>query len=314
MNALYRIKQHVWIWSVAGSLLLWLLIGAISGQMAFQTVLFNATLASFLVMLGLGQMTVIASGDGAIDLSMPYVVTISAFLSTSIMAAGSSHIVAALATALAVSVAIGVANGLIVTLLRVPSIITTLATGYITYSAILMFSRRTVGQPNAEFAAVVKFQYHGISFLLLFALALSFLTFVILYRTPFGKRVHAIGQGKRAAELAGIRVRRMTVYIFAFSGLLAGVTGVLLGAFIGGAFMDMGNAYLLTSIAAVLVGGTLVSGGKSTVAGTLGGALLLTLLVTFLDLTRLSDGFQYLIQGAALILILTMSKSNRSVR
>ncbi|WP_248923855.1 ABC transporter permease [Paenibacillus hamazuiensis] len=314
MKAGNWIGRNTWVWAVLGSLLLWVLIGLISGHIALQTVLYNATLASFLVLLGFGQMTVITSGDGAIDLTMPYIVTLSAFISTSIMEGGNPYIIPGLLAALLVSVAIGCINGIVITKLRVPPIITTLATGYITFSGVLVYSRHTPGVPNNVLSQFVKFQYMGISSLMIISLLLSFIVAVILYKTPFGKRIHAMGQSSRAAQKAGIRTERMTVFIFMFSAFLAGLTGVLLGAYIGGAFMDMGNAYLLTSIAAVLVGGTLVSGGKSSVAGTLGGALLLTLLVTFLNLTKLTAGYQYIIQGAALILILTASKSRQSAR
>lgn len=306
------VGRNVWFWSIAGSIILWLVICMFSGKIAFETLLFNITLASFLVFIGFGQMTVITSGDGAIDLSIPYVLTLSAYISSTIMQGDNSRILYGVAVTVVVALAIGLINGLVVVFLKVPSIITTLATGYITFSIILTYSRHSTGVPNPALEKFTKFQYHGISSLALLCIVLSLIMAIILYRTKFGKQVHAIGQGRTVAELSGINVKRTIILVFMFSALLAGFTGILLGAYIGGAYMDMGNSYMMTSIAAVLVGGTLVSGGKSSVIGMVGGAIMLTLVVTLLRLTKLSAGYQDLIEGAILILILVASVSKKT--
>jgi ribose transport system permease protein len=306
------VGHHSWIWSIAVSIFIWILISCISGRLAFDTLLLNATLASFLVLIGFGQMTVITSGDGAIDLSMPYVVTLCGYVSSSLMGGDNIHLLLGICLTLLLSVVIGLVNGLIIVKLRVPAIITTLATGYIIFSGILMYAAHSTGLPNPVVASFTRFNFHGFSSLTLFSLALAGIMAVILYRAKIGKQLHAVGQSRRAAELAGIRSSKIIVYSFIFSAFMGGVTGILLGAFIGGAFMEMGNAYLMTSIAAVLVGGTLASGGKSSVIGVLGGSLLLTLVVTFLTLTKLSAGYQNLIEGAILILILVASDTKKS--
>jgi ribose transport system permease protein len=128
--------------------------------------------------------------------------------------------------------------------------------------------------------------------------------YVFTHKTPFGKRLHAVGQGHHIAELAGINVPLTLIFVFIFSSVIAGVTGILLGAYVNGSFQTMGDAYQMPAIAAALVGGTLVAGGKSSVLGTFGGAILLTLLGTLITMTGLSAGWQKLIQGTVIILIL----------
>jgi len=306
------VGQHSWIWSIIVSLFIWILISCISKRIAFDTLLLNATLASFLVLIGFGQMIVITSGDGAIDLSMPYVVTLCGYVSSNLMAGDNFHLLLGIVITLLLSGIIGWINGLIIIKLRVPAIITTLAIGYIVFSGILLYAPYSTGLPNPVVANFVRFKFHGFSSLTLLSLVAAGIMATILYRGKIGKQLHAVGQNRRAAELAGIRSSRIIIYSFIFSALMAGVTGILLGAFIGGAFMEMGNAYLMTSIGAVLVGGTLASGGKSSVIGALGGSLLLTLIVTFLTLTKLSAGYQNLIEGAILILILVASDTRKS--
>ncbi len=116
--------------------------------------------------------------------------------------------------------------------------------------------------------------------------------------------MHAVGQGHYIAELAGISVPRILIPVFILSSVIAGITGILLGAYVNGSFQTMGDAYQMPAIAAALVGGTLVSGGRSSVLGTFGGAILLTLLGTLITMTGLSAGWQKLIQGTVIILIL----------
>jgi ribose transport system permease protein len=273
-----------------------------------NSLLLNATLASFIFLLGLGEMLVMTSGEGAIDLSMPYVVTLSAYFAAAYMRAGNDRIIPGILMILVGCAVVGLINALINFYLKVHAMITTLATGYILFTAILLYGPHSQGAPNEKLAAFAQFQVQGFSLLTVVCIGIALVVAVVLYRTTYGRSLHAIGQGRRTAELAGIRVARTIFVTFVLSALLAGVTGILLGAYVGGAYLDMGNYYLMPSIATTLVGGTLVSGGKSSVAGTMGGALMLTLVQTFLTLTKLSAGLQYLIEGAILMLVLIAAK------
>jgi ribose transport system permease protein len=303
------IEEHPFVWPVLGSALLWALIGAVSGRFNPAQFFTSAKLATFALLLGLAQMTVVTSGDGAIDLSQVYTMTLSAYISCTLMRV---DFTTGLLAALAVGAICGLANGLINVYFKVPAMITTLATGYIIFSVILVRAPYMKALPHPALVAFINRNYGGFSMLTLLALTVAAALAVLLYRTPYGKRLHAVGQSRRAAHYAGIAVNRVIITAFVLAGTLSGLAGTLCGALIGGAFQDMGTTYFLPSIAATFVGGTVASGGKSSVAGVCFGALMMSFMSTFLNVAKLSPGMQKLIQGAFLVLILVASVSNNA--
>ena len=309
-----NLRDSAWLWPLLGSLVLWIAACLISHGVSFKLLFLNATLASFLALLGLGQMTVITSGDGSIDLSMPYVLTLSAYVSAAVMNGSNANLLAGIVLALVVSLAVGLLNGLMIALLKIPAIITTLAAGYIVYTVLLQISASKAGAyaTSPGLQGFVHAQVDGLSAVVVIALAAGVVLAWILRASVYGRSLVAMGQSRSAAKLAGIPIRRMVLLNFLISALLGSISGLLLGAFDGGAFVNMGNAYLLTSIGAVVIGGTLISGGKSSVVGTLGGALLLTLIVTVLELSKIAIGFQDVIEGLLLVVFVLLSQGMRT--
>ncbi len=300
------LARNIWIWSVLGSLILWIVISLMTQRFSVHMLVVSATLASFLVLLSLGQMTVITSGNGAIDLSSQYTVALAAYISS--MLTADYGILAGLIVSLAVCALVGVFIGIINLYFRVPPMITTLAVGFIVYSIVLIVSRKTTGMPTPGVAYFTqKLRILGLSPMIYIAGATSAVMGIVMYRTKYGKRLHAVGQNRTAAALSGIRVERIVITAFVISSLLAGIAGTLMGGYFGGAFQDIGVAYLMTSVAATVIGGTSVAGGKSSVAGVVSGALLLTFMVAFLNLTNLPASFQRIIQGGLLMVILIAS-------
>ncbi len=309
-----NLKNSAWIWSLVGSLVLWLVASVISHGVSFKLLFLNATLASFLALLGLGQMVVITSGDGSIDLSMPYVLTLSAYVSAAVMNGRNAHLVEGIVLAVVVSLAVGLLNGVMISLLRIPAIITTLATGYIVYTALLQISSSRYGAyaTSPGIQGFVHTQVDGLSIVVVLVIAAGGVVTWVIRSSVYGRRLLAMGQSRPAAKLVGIPINRMVLLNFLISALFGAISGLLLGAFDGGAFINMGNAYLLTSIGAVVVGGTLISGGKSSVIGTLGGALLLTLIVTVLELSNIAIGFRDVIEGLLLVGFILLSQGMRA--
>ena len=164
--------------------------------------------------------------------------------------------------------------------------------------------------PNAGFVDFINLHAGGFSMLTMICMIAAVLLALLLYKTKYGKQLHAVGQKRIAAQYAGIKVNKVVISAFVIGGALCGLSGTLCGAFNGGAFQDMGTTYFLPSIAAAFVGGTAASGGKSNVAGVCLGALMMYLLTTFLNAANLSVGMQRLIQGAVLVLILVASVSD----
>lgn len=308
------VSEHPWAWPLAGSMLLWVIASVLAGHVSVGLLLANATLASFLALVGLGQMVVIASGGGSIDLSLPYTLTLSAFVAAGIMNGTNSHMVTALLVALLAGLVVGLLNGVLIAMLRIPPIITTLAVGYVVDTAILKMSAVGIGQQGLSPAFVNAFhaQVDGASPVILVALVAGGVLMFLLNRSVYGRYLLAMGQSRRAAPLAGVPVNRLIMVNYLISALLGACAGILLGAFDSGAFINMGTSYLLISIGAVVIGGSLISGGKATVTGTLSGALLLSLLVTVLELSHLGIGFQDVVEGSVVVAIIVISQGSRA--
>ena len=129
----------------------------------------------------------------------------------------------------------------------------------------------------------------------------------VLGRTVYGRTLSAVGQSRAAARLAGVAVDRVITIAFVISAMLASVLGLVLGAYVGGAFLEMGQPYLLQSIAAVVVGGTLIFGGSATAICVFSASVLLILLVTLMQITQLPPGSQDMLQGLVVILVLALA-------
>ena len=135
------IRENNWLWAAAGAFLLWLIMGLTSGRLNVESFLSNAYIASFLVILSFGQMLVVTSGRGAIDLSIPGVLTLMAFISMSIMDGEDKNVLPAILAVIAVAAVIGILNGLMVIYLQIPAIIATMAMNYILTTAALLINK-----------------------------------------------------------------------------------------------------------------------------------------------------------------------------
>jgi ribose transport system permease protein len=136
-----------------------------------------------------------------------------------------------------------------------------------------------------------------VPFVVLFVIA----AVLVLSRTAFGRRVYGIGNGERVARLSGIATARTLILVYVLSGLCAALVGCLLTGFSGQASLGMGDDYLLPSIAVVVVGGTLITGGRGDYLGMLGGVLLLTALQTLLAGTTLPYATRAILFGVVIL-------------
>ncbi|WP_236355043.1 ABC transporter permease [Konateibacter massiliensis] len=301
------LNRYEFIWPLLGSIVLWVLIVTVSGKFSMNQLFSSGKLATFALLLALAQMIVVTGGDGAIDLSQTYILTLCAYVSSDLM---NTNIFLGLLAAVLVGALCGLANGLINIYLKVPAMITTLATGYIIFTIVLLAAPKMKTLPNADFVAFINSNWKGFSMLTVICIVVAVLLAALLYKTKYGKQLHAAGQNRLAAKYTGINVNFVVIAAFTLGGALCGFAGVLCGAFIGGAFQDMGSTYFLPSIAAAFVGGTAAAGGKSNVAGVCLGALMMSFMSTFLNAAHLSPGVQKLILGTFLVLILVASVSN----
>lgn len=310
---LKRLLQQSWLGALAAALALWIVAGLVTGSLSLSFVLANATIAGLLALAGAAQMIVMASGPGNFDLSLPHVITYSAYVMSAGLL-GEGNIVGSLLLSLAVGVLAGAVNALLIVRLRIPAIVATLASGYIIYSFIVAIQSGGFSRIGGMFEAALRLRFVGISGVLVVCVLTLGLLALFLRRTVVGLQLHALGQNGEAARLAGIHRGRLILATFVVSGVLAAWLGVLLATYQGGVSADLGRAYLLGSVAAVVVGGTRISGGMTSVFGTALGALVLTLAQSDLILLQFSIGAQYVVQGLIVLGTVSIVASRQSNR
>jgi ribose transport system permease protein len=272
------------------------------------------SLAVFTVIVGIGQMFVITLGPGNVDLSMPANIGLASAVAMKVMGGSDSMLVVGLAAALACGFAIGSANYLLIRALRIPPIIATLSASFIIQSIDISYGRGLQIKPPPGFADFANLRYFGVPVLAILGVLLAVAAAIALNRTIYGRSVLAIGQNPRAAKLAGVKVQRTSFITYALAGTLGGIDGALLAAYFRGANVDIGNEYLLASIAVVVIGGTSVAGGKANVPGIWGAALFLVLLLTMLNTFGVSVGVRLVLTGLIIVGVITAAGGRRAER
>jgi ribose transport system permease protein len=312
---LTRLKaiQAPWAWSFVGAVLVWFAIVTIFGFSIASNVAQTALIYGvFMVLVGLGQMLVITSGVGNIDLSVPSTIALAGVVSMHVMNGSNSQIALGLAAVVGVGIAVGLANYALIRLLRIPPIIATLSSSFIIQSLAITQGRQ-LPPPPAALGAFANGRFAHIPYIALAALALSLLLGVLLHRSNYGRRLSAIGQNSRAAWLAGVDVHWTRCIAYVLSSVIAAFTALLLAAVSGGASLDMGVEYMLISIAVVVIGGTLVTGGKPTIAGVWGASMFLFLTNAVLNAVGADAGVRSIVYGV-LIIAVTVAAGGKALR
>ncbi|HEY1942688.1 MAG TPA: ABC transporter permease [Roseiarcus sp.] len=268
-------------------------------------------LTSFLAVLALGQGTVILTGG--LDLSVPWTIGFTGILLAGLVKGSDTALIYALPIALVVGAAVGFVNGAGVVLLGVSPIVMTLAMNGILQGAALVYSN---GTPDGFSSPLLRrFMTDHELFVrpvVLFVVAFVVVAVLLLGRTPFGRRVYAVGNGERVAALSGVPVGQTLIRVYMLSGLCSAIVGALLTGFSGQASLGMGDEYLLPSIAVVVIGGALITGGRGHYLGMLGGALLLTALQTLLAGTTLPYATRTIVFGLVVLVAVMALREKRT--
>ena len=305
MSVVRRVFGKPWIWAFIAAFGVWLatilFTGGASTLGLSQAAL---TFAAFSIIVGLGQMFVITLGPGNVDLSIPSTMTLAGTVALKVMDTNNDLVVAGIAAALAVGIAVGVANYGLIKLLRIPPIIATLSSSFIVQSTAIWYNRGIRIKPPALLAEFATASTLGVPNVALVAFAISVAAWVLLEKGIYGRWVSAIGQNMRAARLAGVPVDGVRFATYVLCAVLAALCGFLLSCFSGGAALNMGAEYLLTSIAVVVIGGTAVAGGFANVPGIWGASLFLFLVVSMLNTYGASAGVRLLLTGLIIIAVI----------
>jgi len=290
-----------------GCIVLLLAVGSIysTSFLSVEYLLQQLKVASFLGVIATGMMIVILLGQ--IDLSVPWSVAVGGMMACAAAAFG--HVGEALAIPFGIlcGMAIGLTNGVGVAYLRIPSMIITLATNAVAQGAMVVhtsgFAPAEQATPTMHLLAVER-SILGIPNPVWVWAALGAATVVVLRRTALGRRIYAIGHSERAVFLSRGNVRRVVVACFALSGGCSALAGVLLAGYSNKAYQAMGDPYLLPAIAAVVLGGTSILGGRGTYLGTVAGVVLVTLLQSILSILQMPEAARQVIYGAVIIVML----------
>ncbi|NMD08795.1 MAG: ABC transporter permease [Phyllobacteriaceae bacterium] len=316
MTAMWkRIVSQGWIWSFLAAALVWLAtITYTGGQGAGEILTAALSFATFSIIVGLGQMMVITSGPGNVDLSIPATITLSGVVAMKIMDTDSARLLIGIVAALGAAMLVGMFNYALIRLLRIPPIIATLSSSFLVLSTAISYGRGIRIKPPPPLAEFATVRIFGIPLAAIFVLLLSASIIIVLKRTLYGRSVLAVGQNMRAAWLAGLNVDFTRFMTYVLSALLAGVCGILLSGFSGGAALNMGEEFLLASIAVVVIGGTSVSGGRANVPGIWGAALFMYLLVTMLNTFGASAGIRLVLTGLIIIAVIVIAGGDNEQR
>lgn len=283
------------------------------GNAMFNWTYYNSliVLSSFLAILALGQGTVILTGG--LDLSVPWTIGLCGILLAGMVKGSDAALIYALPLVLIVGCTIGLLNGLGIVVLGLSPIVMTLAANGILQGIALIYSNGTPdGFSSPMLRGFMTSRDFGFTPVVVLVLIIVVLGVLLLGRTPFGRRVYGIGNGQRVAELSGIGVHTTLVLVYVLSGFCAAVVGSLLTGFAGQASLGMGDEYLLPSIAVVVIGGALITGGRGHYLGMLGGVLLLTSLQTLLAGTTLPYATRAIVFGLVVLGAVIALRERRS--
>ena len=280
-------------------------------------------LSVFLGIIAAGQTLVIISGGEGIDLSAGAVVTLAAILTYQIVNGKNEGVLPALAAVLVVGAIIGFLNGVGIAFLKISPLVMTLGMAGVVTGLIIATTQGAVRGAVAPImtqliARPVFLNIPGAIIIYIFFAALMWL---LLERTAFGKHLFAIGTNRITSRLSGVRVTGMVLGTYALAGALAGLGGFLFIGNTGVVEISLGDRFLFPSIAAVAVGGTLLSGGKGSFWGTMAGALVLTLITSLLtvvvsspELREYAEAVRRMVLGATLLIMISIYGRQRGFR
>ncbi|WP_445619912.1 ABC transporter permease [Kushneria sp. Sum13] len=249
---------------------------------------------------------------GGIDLSVGPVMALSGTIMAGLMAAGWPPTVAVIAGIL-LGMVFGAFNGACVAFARMPPIIVTLATMGIARGLGLIY---TGGYPisglPAGFAFFGRGEVLGIQAPIVIMLLVYLVAYVVLHHTSFGRYVYAIGGNEEATRLTGIRVPRYKLMVYTISGLTAAIAGLVITSRLMSGQPNAGTGFELDAIAAVVLGGAAIAGGRGAIIGTLVGAMLLAILNNGLNLMGVSPYLQDVVKGGIILLAIYIGRGRNA--
>ncbi len=263
--------------------------------------------ASFIGFAALGQTLVVLAGG--LDLSVPWLMAFGGIQLATWSTDGVSGVLG-IVLVVAAGAVIGLANGFGVAWLRIPPIVMTLAVGGLVQAYLMSIGQlNSSGNQAPQIAVDIATKRLGpVPIVALVWLLFAVGTSVLLSRTGLGRRIYATGASDVVATLSGVNVKKVRLLTYMLSGAAATFGGVVLSGYVGSTYLEIGAPYLFASIAAVIVGGASILGGRGTYWGTVAGALTLTVLSAMLPLFHLSTADLEIVYGIVILVGVALSR------
>ncbi|MBC8585430.1 ABC transporter permease [Youxingia wuxianensis] len=261
--------------------------------------------AVWVAIMGIGMTFIIAMGG--IDLSVGAILGICGVIVAALIKGG-MNIYLALIIALVAGMCFGFINGLLITKLRLAEFIATLGTMSILRGIIMVYTQGipVYGLRFPEFQFLAQGFIGFVPFPIIILLVLLGIFYILMYRTRLGRYTLSIGSNEDAAKLVGINIDRVKLTVYTLTGLLCAISGILLTSRSEAAVAEAGNGYELDVIAATVIGGTSMSGGKANLVGTIIGAILMATVRNGLNLLQVSPLWHQVVIGAFIIVAVSM--------
>ncbi|EID69532.1 ribose ABC transporter permease [Streptococcus pseudopneumoniae] len=248
---------------------------------------------------------------GGIDLSVGSILALSSALTAGLLGSGMT-VTLAILISLILGCILGMMNGLLISYGKLAPFIVTLATMTIFRGATLVY---TNGNPITKgLSDTFLFQFLGQGYIvgIPFPVIIMFIVFIVLYvllhKTAFGKSVYAIGGNEKAAYISGVKLNKVKIIIYSISGMMASISGLIITSRLSSAQPTAGASYEMDAIAAVVLGGTSLSGGKGRILGTLIGALIIGVLNNGLNIIGVSAFWQQVVKGVVILIAVLIDR------
>lgn len=248
-----------------------------------------------------------------IDLSVGSTLALGSALTAGLLTSGMDPMLAVL-IGLLIGFALGAINGLIITKGKVAPFIATLATMTIYRGATLVYTDGTpiTGLSDSfTFEMIGKGYLFGIPFPVIIMLVAFFILYFVQRKTVFGRQVYAVGGNEEAAKLSGIKTDGVKIWVYSITGMLAVLAGIIITSRLDSAQPTAGTSYELDAIAAVVIGGTSLAGGRGRIVGTLIGALIIGVISNGLNLLNVSSFYQQIVKGTIILVAVLFDRSQK---
>lgn len=248
---------------------------------------------------------------GGIDLSVGSTVAISGALTASILKS-TNNIPLAILVAAITGIIIGLINGILISKGKLQAFIVTLATMTIFRGATLVFTNGTpISKLSETFVKIGNGKIGFIPIPVIITIVILIISIYLLTQTRFGRYLYALGGNEDSAKLSGINTNKIKTLVYVISGFASSIAGIIITSRIGSASPNAGTSFELDAIAAVVIGGTSLSGGEGKITGTIIGALIIGVLNNGLNLMNVSPFYQSIVKGLVILIAVLLDKKSR---